>query len=209
MSRSIKSRAGIKGREAIRNEQGIALIIVMIMIVLVTGLMAMVLGLGGIERNLASLNQHSIQTFQAAGGGNEMSTQVIKDVLLINNDPTSVMSYPGSVVLDTSTAGGNPGLNDFVEELRSGGGILANDTASASPDLVITAMNTQTLNIDIDLEAGGVTLPGSELQEFGIAHHKKIGGTGCPSGNLYSIDTVALGEKKTRANVGTVYFDCP
>ncbi len=203
MSQSIKNKA------VIHNEKGIALILVMIMIVLVTGVMVMVLGISGVEKNLASINQRSIQSFHAAGGGNEIASQVIKDVLEINADPTIAKNYPGTVILDPATAGGNTALNDFVEELRNGGGTLATDTAAVSPDLIVTALNNQLINIDIDLEAGGVTLPGSEIQEFAIAHHKKIGGTGCPSGNLYSVDAVSLGEKNTRANVGTAYFDCP
>lgn len=193
----------------LNNEQGIALVVVMIMIVMVTGLMMMVLGGSGIERNLASINQRSIQSFHAAGGGNEIATQVIKDALELNDDPTIAKNYPSTVLLDSSSAGGNTALNDFVEELRNGGGVMANDTASVAPDLIVTALNKQLMNIDIDLEAGGLTLPGSEIQEFAIAHHKKIGGTGCPSGNLYAVNTISLGEKNTRANVGTAYFDCP
>lgn len=193
----------------LNNEQGIALVVVMIMIVMVTGLMMMVLGGSGIERNLASINQRSIQSFHAAGGGSEIATQVIKDALELNDDPTIAKNYPSTVLLDSSSAGGNTALNDFVEELRNGGGVMANDTASVAPDLIVTALNKQLMNIDIDLEAGGLTLPGSEIQEFAIAHHKKIGGTGCPSGNLYAVNTISLGEKNTRANVGTAYFDCP
>ena len=195
--------------QSIENEKGIALIVVMIMIVLVTGFMVMVLDISGVERDLASINQRSIQSFHAAGGGNEIASQVIKDVLEINADPTIAKSYPGTVVVASATSGGDTSLNDLVEELRNGGGTLADDTASVAPDLIVTALNNQAINIDIDLEAGGVTLPGSELQEFAIAHHKKVGGTGCTSGNLYSVDTISNGEKNTRANVGTAYFDCP
>lgn len=193
----------------IKNEKGIALVVTMIMIVLVTGLMVMVMRISGVERNLASINQRSIQSFHAAGGGNEIAGQVVKDILEVNADPTTAKNYPATVVVDSATAGGNTTLNDLVEELRNGGGTLADDAVDVAPDLIVTALNNQTINMDIDLEAGGVTLPGSELQEFGIAHHKKVGGTGCPSGNLYSINTVSDGELNTRANVGTAYFDCP
>jgi len=199
----------IKNRTVLKNEKGIALIIVMLMIFMMTGLMVMVLGMSGVERNLASINQRSIQSFHAAGGGTEIASQVIKDTLELNVDPTIGRNYPGTVIVDSESSGGDTTLNDFVEELRSGGGILANDTASEAPDLIVTALNNQVMNIDIDLEAGGVTLPGSEIQEFAIGHHKKVGGTGCPSGNLYSIDTISLGEKNTRANVRTAYFNCP
>ncbi len=195
--------------QSIKNEQGIALIVTMIMVVLVTGLMVMILEISGVERNLAAINQRSIQSFHAAGGGNEITNQVIKDILELNADPTVPKAYPNTVVVDATTSGGDTTLNDLVEELRNGGGILADDQANIAPDLIVTALNNQTINIDIDLEAGGVALPGSELQEFGIAHHKKVGGTGCPSGNLYAVDTFSHGEFKTRANVGTAYFDCP
>ncbi len=196
--------------QSYKNEKGIALLIVISMIALVTGLMVMVLDISGTERTLSSSNQRTIQSFHAAGGGNEISNKVIKDTLQLNAHPATPKGYPGTIVVDPSTAGGsNATLLDFLEELKTGGGALRNDTAMGSPDLIVTALNNQTIQVDIDYEAGGVMLPGSELEEFAIGHHKKVGGTGCASGTLYSVDTVSLGPIKTKSNVTTAYFDCP
>jgi len=191
------------------SEKGIALLIVITMIALVSGLIIMALDISGTERILASSNQRTVQSFHAAGGGNEISNKVIKDTLELNAHPALPKGYPATVVVDTSTAGGNLALSDFVEELRNGGGALMDDTALGSPDLIVTSLNNQTIRVDIDLEAGDVMLPGSELQEFAIAHHRKVGGTGCAAGTLYTVDIVSLGQLSTRSNVGTAYFDCP
>ncbi len=188
-----------------KNEKGVALLIVLVVIIMVTGMMAMVLNISGTERNMAANNQRTTESFFAAGGSTAVSNRVIKDTLELMDIPTG---YPGTVVVDSLTAGGNPTLPDFVEELRNGGGVLANDSTDNVPDLVVTAMTGQNIAIDIDWEAGGVQLAGSELQEFGIAHHKKAGGTGCASGNIYTVDTVSLGSLNTRSNVGSAYFDC-
>lgn len=198
-------------KKHLKSERGIALVIVVVMIALVSGLMVMALDISGTERNLAISNQRTVQSFHAAGGGNEISNQVIKDALELNAIPTVPKGYPATVVVDTSnsTTIGQPAIPDFIEELRNGGGVFVNDTAKDSPDLIVTVLNNQTIQVDIDLEAGSVMLPGSELQEFAAEHHKKVGGTGCAEGALYSVDTVSLGQRNTRSNVGTAYFDCP
>ncbi len=194
----------------IKNERGIALMVVMVMIVMLTALTTLVLDMSGMERNIASINQRTIESFQSAGGNTETSNQIIRDALELNDLPNVVKNYPASVVLDPATAGGDPGLPDFVEELRNGGGILANDSVyDAVPDLLIVGYNgDQTIRVDIDKEKGQVTLPGSELLDFAIAHHKKTGGTGCPSGALYRINTVSEGGNKTNAKVGSTYYSC-
>lgn len=195
-----------------KNEEGIALIIVVSMIALVGGLMVMVLDISGTERNLAGINQRSVQSFHAAGGGNEISNQVIKDALDLNAIPTVPKGYPATVVVDSSnsTTIGDPTLPDLIEELRNGGGALGNDSVNdVVPDLLVTSLNNQRIQVDIDLEEGDVMLPGSELKEFGAAHHKKVGGTGCPAGTLYNVDTVSTGPLNTQSKVGTAYFDCP
>ncbi len=194
----------------IKNEKGVALMIVMVMIVMVTALVTLVLSLSGMERKMASINQRTIESFQSAGGNTETSNQVIRDILELNDIPNIIKNYPASVVLDSATGGGDPGLPDLVEELRNGGGVLANDSVyDAVPDLIITGFNgSQTIRVDIDKEKGQVILPGSELLDFAIAHHKKTGGTGCSSGALYRITTVSEGGNKTNAKIGSAYYSC-
>lgn len=194
----------------IKSEKGVALLVVMVMTVMVTGLITLVLDMSGMELNIASINRRTIESFQSAGGNTETANQVIRDILELNDLPNVIKNYPASVLLDPATAGGDSGLPDLVEELRSGGGVLANDSVDdAVPDLLITGYNgDQTIRIDIDKEKGQVTLPGSELLDFAIAPHKKTGGTGCSSGALYRINTVSEGGKKTNSNIGSAYYSC-
>lgn len=188
----------------LKETKGAALITVVLMIVLVTALLMMALNISGIEMNLAATNRRTTQGFQAAGGGPEMAPRVVKDILDQNALPTG---YPPTVNTDPKVTGGDPALVDLVEEITTGGGALSNDTAQGEPDLTITALNGQTVRVDIDYE-GPATLPGSELEEFAIAYHKKTGGTGCATGTLYNIDGVASGPLSTQSNVGAAYFDC-
>lgn len=220
-----------------KNEEGAALITMVLMILLVTALLMMALNISGIESNLASTNRRTTQGLQAAEAGIQIANQVIEDTLELNAVPTNppnpstTKSYPATIVFDCSNSPtiGDTGLHDFVEELRSGGGLLANDSASGDttydcaappiaptadpaagetrgPDLVVTALG-HTMQIDIDLE-GTANLPGSELEEFGIAYHKKVSGAGCGSGTLYYIDVVSVGPLNTRSNVGSAYYKC-
>lgn len=190
-----------------QDEKGIALLVVLSMISLVGALMVLVLDISGTERNLSSINQRVVQGFQAAGGGNEISNQIIKDTLKNMAIPTG---YPSTVVVDSSnsTTVGDPMFPDFIEEIRFGGGALANDAFDTDPDIVVTSLNNQTIQVDVDLEDGDLLLPGSELNEFGIEHHKKVGGTGCTSGALYNVDTASNGPLNTQSRVGTAYLDC-
>lgn len=213
------------------------MITIVLMILLVTGLLMMALNISGIESNLASTNRRTTQGFQAAEAAIQIANQAIQDTLELNAiptnppNPTTTKNYPATVVFDCSNSPtlGDVNLHDFVEELRHGGGLLANDSAAGGttfncvapplaatadpaagqtrgPDLVVTALG-HTMQIDIDLE-GGVNLPGSELEEFAIAYHKKVSGAGCGSGTLYYIDVVSVGPLNTRSNVGSAYYKC-
>lgn len=190
----------------LKEQKGAALITVVLMIVLVTALLMMALNISGIEMNLASVNRRTAQTlYGGTGAGPEIAPSVIKDILDQNALPTG---YPATVVLDNTMTGGDPALLDLVEEITTGGGGLSSDSAKINPDVTITALNGQTILVDIDKEPGSVTLPGSELDEFAIGYHKKTGGTGCTTGFLYDIDTVASGALSTQSNVGSAYFNC-
>lgn len=213
------------------------MITIVLMILLVTALLMMALNISGIESNLASTNRRTTQGFQAAEAAIQIANRVIEDTLELNAIPTNppnpatTKNYPATVVFDCSNSPtlGDKNLHDFVEELRHGGGLLANDSAAGDttykctppplvattdpvapqtrgPDLVVTALG-HTMQIDIDLE-GGVNLPGSELEEFAIAYHKKVSGAGCGSGTLYYIDVVSVGPLNTRSNVGSAYYKC-
>lgn len=213
------------------------MITIVLMILLVTGLLMMALNISGIESNLASTNRRTAQGFQSAEAATQIAEQVIQDTLELNAlptnppNPSTTKIYPAEVVFDCSnspTLGVN-NLHDFVEELRNGGGLLANDSATGDrtynctapplvatadpavaetrgPDLTVTALG-HTMQIDIDLE-GTVSLPGSELDEFSIAYHKKVSGAGCSSGSLYYTDIVSVGPFNTRSNVGSAYYKC-
>lgn len=187
-----------------REDKGAALITVVLMIVLVTALLMMALTISGIEMNLSATNRRTTQTFQAAGGGVEVAPTIIKEILEDNALPTG---YPATVSLDNTATGGDTGIVDLIEELATGGGTLSNDTAASNPDMTITALSGQTIRADIDYE-GPATLPGSELDEFGIGYHKKTGGTGCTSGTVYNINVEASGALSTQSNVGSAYFNC-
>ncbi|MCG3110797.1 MAG: pilus assembly PilX N-terminal domain-containing protein [Candidatus Manganitrophus sp. SB1] len=188
----------------LKENRGAALITVVLMIVLVTALLMMALNISGIEMTLSATNRRTTQTFQAAGAGVEIAPTVIKEILEDNALPTG---YPATIVLDNTATGGDAGVVDLIEELATGGGTLSDDAAASNPDLTITALDGQTLRVDIDYE-GPATLPGSELDEFSIGYHKKTGGTGCTTGTIYNINVVASGPLSTQSNVGSAYFNC-
>ncbi|MGB3942580.1 MAG: hypothetical protein WBK96_13920 [Candidatus Manganitrophaceae bacterium] len=224
------------------NKRGAALITMVLMVLLVTGLLMMALNISGIERELASTNRRTTQGFHTAEGGVGITNQIILDTLEVSaipKDPptpgiAAIKNYPATIVFDCANSAtvGDKTMIDFVEELRNGGGALANDSVIGTlpispcinppfpttadpgvgilrgPDLVINGLNGQTIQVDVDLEEGGISLDGSELEEFGIRYHRKTGGTGCSSGTLYYIDSVATGPMNTRLNVGSAYLDC-
>lgn len=220
-----------------KKEKGAALITMVLMILLVTALLMMALNISGIESNLASTNRRTTQGFQAAEAAIQIANQVIQDTLELNAlptnppNPSTTRAYPATIVFDCSNSPtiGDANLHDFVEELRNGGGLLANDSATGDttyncaappiattadpgagktrgPDLTVTALG-HTMQIDIDLE-GTVNLPGSELEEFAVSYHKKVSGAGCGAGTLYYIDVVSVGPLNTRSNVGSAYYKC-
>jgi len=220
-----------------KKERGAALITMVLMILLVTALLMMALNISGIESNLATTNRRTTQGFQAAEAAIQIANQAVQDTLELNAlptnppNPSTTKNYPATVVFDCSNSPtlGDENLHDFVEELRNGGGLLANDSAKGDtiydctappivatadpaagrtrgPDLVVTALG-HTMQIDIDLE-GTVNLPGSELEDFSIAYHKKVSGAGCGAGTLYYVDVVSVGPLNTQSNVGSAYYKC-
>lgn len=221
-----------------KGERGAALIVIVLMVLLVTALLMMALNIAGIESTLASTQRRTTQGLQAAEAGIAIARQVIRDTLELNAIPTNpptpatTKGYPATFVFDCSNSPtlGDPALHDFVEELRNGGGLLANDSvigdttyncvapplattadpavgSTRGPDLVVAALG-HTMQIDIEHEEGGVTRPGSEFEEFGIAYHKKVAGANCGTGTLYYIDMVSIGPMNTRSNVGSAEFLC-
>lgn len=176
----------------------------MLLMVLVTAVIMMALNVTGIDSNLASTNRRTTQGFHAAESGAEIAVTVLQDTLQQNALP----SYAGSsgVAVDATNTTGNASIADFVEEVTSGAG-SASDSATVNPDVTITSLGGQVIQVDIDYE-GPVSLPGSELEEFGISYHRKAGGTGCAAGTLYYIDAVANGPMNTKAQVGSAYFNC-
>jgi hypothetical protein len=183
------------------DQSGLALIMMLLM-VLMTSVIMMALNLTGIDSNLALTNRRTTQGFHASESGSEIGIIVLQDTVLQNVIPT----YPNSgVVVNPVNTNGTP-FPDFIREMTSGIGSSA-DSASVNPNVTITSLTGQTLQVDIDYE-GPVTSPGGELDEFGIAHHKKTAGTGCNSGTLYYIDSVASGSMNTQANVLSAYYQC-
>jgi len=184
------------------DQKGLALITMMLLMVLVTSVIMMALNLTGIDSNLASTNRRTTQGFHASESGTEIGVIVLQDTLLQNAIPT--YSSSGVVVNPINTNG--TAFPDFVREVTSGIGSSA-DSAKVNPNVTVTSLTGQTLQIDIDYE-GPVTSPGGELDEFGIGYHKKTAGTGCNSGILYYIDSVANGPMNTQADVGSAYYQC-
>lgn len=193
-----------KAFRKIDNQHGMAMVTILLMIVLVTMMLMMALNISRMEINLAATNRRTTQGLHASDGGSPIGIKTIQDIVTQNALPAG---YPATVVVNNATAGGNPTLPDLLEEITSGGGILADDTAVTDPDLTVTALPGQTLQVDIDYE-GPASLPGSELDEFAIAYHKKTGGTGCTSGTLYNMDAVSTGVLKTKSQVHTVFYSC-
>lgn len=189
------------------NEKGIALIAMMLMIVLMTALIMMALNVSEIEVDLAATNRRTTQGMHAAEAGAELVIPVIKDTL----DQNAIPTYPTSsgVVVDARNTNGGSSLPDFVQEITSGasptGGTL--DAATTNPNVTITSLSGQTIQVDVDYE-GPASLPGSELEEQNIGYHKKVAGTGCASGTVYYIDSVANGAMNTQSNVGSAYYQC-
>lgn len=193
--------ASSKRSSPLYSPNGAALITTMLIVVLVVALIMMALSISQTESNLASTNRRTAQSFHAAEGGVGITVPVIQDTILQNAVPAS---YPATVQVDAGTAGGNTALRDFLEEVT---GTSIADTAAATPDLTITALSGQTVQVDVDYE-GPANLPGSELEEFAIQYHKKVGGVGCASGTLYYIDSIASDAMQTQSNVGAAYFNC-
>lgn len=185
------------------NEEGVALITVVLVLVLVVAIGIMAFNISEMDSNLASLNRRTTQSFTAAGGGADLANSVILNTMEQNAIPAG---YPATVTVTTTDVAGTIGIPDFVERLD---GILGSTPRSpvTNPDVTITAMNGQTVQVNIDYE-GPASLPGSELDEFGIQYHRKTGGTGCGSGILYYIDSVGLGALNTQAEVMSAYYHC-
>lgn len=186
----------------LNNEKGLALITMMLLMVLVTSVIMMALNLTGIDSNLASTNRRTTQGFHASESGSEIGIIVLQDTLLQNAIPT----YPSSGVVVNPVNTNGTAFPDFVREVTSGVGSSA-DSAKVNPNVTITSLTGQTLQVDIDYE-GSVSSPGSELDEFAMGYHKKTAGTGCNSGTLYYIDSVAIGPMNTQADVSSAYYQC-
>ncbi len=183
-------------------ENGFALVTMMLLMVLVTAIILMALNVTEIDSNLASTNRRTTQGFHASESGSEIGIIVLQETLQKNEIP----GFSGSgVVVDPTNIAGNALIPDFVEEMTSGSGSSLD--SPANPDVTITSLSGQVIQVDIDYE-GPTSLPGSELEEFGIGYHRKTGGTGCASGTLYYIDTVANGPMNTKSQVGSAYFNC-
>jgi Tfp pilus assembly protein PilX len=188
----------------IGNEHGVALVTTLLMIVLMTSLLLMALNVATIEINLAATSRRTTQGFHAAEGGTNTVFPVIQDTLQLNAIP----AYPAAnVVVDPKNTGGGTFPPDFVRELTTGFGSIADTALQLVPNVKITAIANQPTSVDIDYE-GYVTLPGSGVPETGSAYHRTTGGTGCSSGNLYYIDSVANGPLKSQSEVGSSYYSC-
>lgn len=189
------------------NERGIALVAIMMMIVLMTALLMMALNISGIEINLASTNRRTTQGLHAGEGGADLAIPVVKDTLLQNAIPT----YPSAskVVVNPLNSSGGANSPDFVREMTSGssptGGLLDNPTTNTN--VTITSLTDQTIQVDVDYE-GPASLPGSELEEQNIGYHRKSAGTGCASGTVYYINSLATGPMKTQFGMSTAYYHC-
>lgn len=189
------------------NEKGIALIAMMLMIVLMTSLIMMALNISEIEINLASTNRRTTQGMHSAEGGAGLAIPIIVDTLEQNDIPT--YSVGSGVVVDPLNTAGGTSSPDFVKEITSGtsptGGTL--DSARTNPNVTITSITGQTIQVDIDYE-GPASLPGSELEEQNAGYIRKTAGTGCASGTLYYIDSVSNGPMNSESNVASAYYQC-
>lgn len=187
-----------------KGQNGFALVTMMLLMVLVTAIILMALNVTEIDSNLASTNRRTTQGFHASESGAEIAMTVLQDTLQQNALPS--YSSSSGVMVDSTNTTGNTLIPDFVEEMTSGAG-SASDSATSNPDVTVTSLSGQVIQVDIDYE-GPASLPGSELEEFGISYHRKTGGTGCAAGTLYYIDAVASGPMNTKAQVGSAYFKC-
>ncbi|MDC4205396.1 MAG: hypothetical protein MPW14_21950 [Candidatus Manganitrophus sp.] len=191
----------------LKNERGMALISIMLMIVLMTSLLMMALNISSIEINLASTNRRTTQGLHAGEGGADLVIPVVKDTLVLNAIPT----YPiaSKVVVNPLNTAGGLSAPDFVREMTSGssptGGL--SDNPKNNPNVTITALSDQTIQVDVDYE-GPASLPGSELEEQNIGYHRKAAGTGCAAGTVYYINSLATGPMKTETGTSSAYFHC-
>jgi len=179
----------------------------MLMIVLMTALIMMALNISGIEINLASTNRRTTQGMHAAEAGIPTAITVIKDTL----NQSTVPTYPAAsgVVVNPLNTNGGTSFPDFVQEINSGtsptGGTA--DNAKTNPNVTVTSLSGQTIQIDIDNE-GTFPLPGSETLEENCGYCVKTAGAGCPSGTLYYIDSVANGPMHTQSEMMSAYYNC-
>lgn len=191
----------------LENERGMALISIMLMIVLMTSLLMMALNISSIEINLASTNRRTTQGLHAGAGGADLVMPVIRETLALNAIPT----YPtaSKVVVNPLNTAGGLSAPDFVREMTSGssptGGLL--DNPENNPNVTITALSDQTIQVDVDNE-GPVSRTGSELEEQNIGYHRKSAGTGCPTPTAYYINSLAIGPMKTETGTSLVYLHC-
>lgn len=129
-----------------------ALISIMLMIVLMTSLLMMALNISSIEINLASTNRRTTQGLHAGEGGADLVIPVVKDTLALNAIPT----YPiaSKVVVNPLNTAGGLSAPDFVREMTSGssptGGL--SDNPKNNPNVTITALTDQTIQVDVDYE---------------------------------------------------------
>ncbi len=196
--RAVRDRRVAAAPAGLARQRGLALLTILLLLVLVTAIGLMALTVGEMEITLAGTNRRTTQTLHAASGGGEIAVQAVRDTLETNALPTG---YPPTVAINSATSAGNPSLPDLVEKLTTG------SVSTTSPDITVTAFPNQTVRVDANRE-GYVELSGSEFGDFASAYHRKTGGTGCTSGSLYYIDSVASGPLKSRSNVGLAYFHC-
>jgi Tfp pilus assembly protein PilX len=174
-----------------KNEKGLALVVVMVVMATLSLLGVSIIMISSFEDKIAANIKRSEQTFYPADGGAEIIPGVLNDTIELNANP----SYTDITTNDTNF------INEVMGYASNNDGDT--DTPNNNPDFSINVSN-QNINIDVD-RIRADTLEGGSI-EF-AAGYEGIG-AGASGGGIaiyYIGDSQADGAVSTRSNVEIVH----
>jgi|GEM_PF-7071605 len=204
-------------RMSLQNENGFVLVITMMVGLLTTLLLLLGLGVTNVELRSSYVGKQTTQGREASVSGIEFSARLIQAAVEdgLPAPPPADGICPASVVICF-----DPVNKDLLAEIQNitFGNTFATDkpldrittegeTLSATPDILLTALNDQTIRVDIDYEAE-YTVTGSALEGGAERYSRTVLGAGCGTGSIYYIDSAAVGQKAT-STVHGAYYSCP
>lgn len=137
--------AELKRLQSVRNESGVILITVLLLMLIMTFLGIMVIDTSTIDMQIAGNFKRTTTAFEGAEAGVEMSIPIIERTMFNGaiSSYNTLTTAPNSLAADlvTEITGG---LNNNADALIELGGV------AAAPDIVIADLNGVKIEVDID-----------------------------------------------------------